>query len=112
MSPAPKVGDHAVDLSESSAEKPAAGGKRPVPAAGGKKSPGSPSKKVALHSTKKKHSVSPSKKKGGPGPGPAAGGQRAPRSTAQSNVILVGTGRVVVIDGVNIGSFLQHVGSY
>ena len=28
------------------------------------------------------------------------------------NVIWVGTGRVVVIDGVNIGSFLQHVGSY
>ena len=27
-------------------------------------------------------------------------------------VIWVGTGRVVVIDGVNIGSFLQHVGSY
>ena len=28
------------------------------------------------------------------------------------NIIWVGTGRVVVIDGVNIGSFLQHVGSY
>ena len=28
------------------------------------------------------------------------------------NVIWVGTWRVVVIDGVNIGSFLQHVGSY
>ena len=28
------------------------------------------------------------------------------------NVIWMGTWRVVVIDGVNIGSFLQHVGSY
>ena len=32
--------------------------------------------------------------------------------TPLGNVIWVGTGRVVVIDGVNIGSFLQHVGSY
>ena len=28
------------------------------------------------------------------------------------NVICMGTWRVVVVDGVNIGSFLQHVGSY